>query len=575
MSLDAVSDTATLAPETWAAALLAVDPALGGICLRARAGASREAWVSAALRATGRPARRVPPGIGDGRLFGELDLAATLAAGRPVTARGLLAEIGDGTLVIPMAERMEPGLAGRLAQGWDGGGRFAVLALDESDPGEPGPPPALMDRLAFHLSPEPMPLRRAPVPLAGLSSDDIAQARVALPRTALPDEMIAALAQTAAALGIHSLRALQLAARAARAAAALTGAARVDAPACEIAAALVLAPRARQLPPQEQDESAEPPPDTPPDPPEDGAEDRRSQTDAPPEDLVLEAAAAAIPSDLLAQLAAAAAPRRSGAGAGAGADQKGATRGRPAGSRRGSLGGQARLDLIATLRAAAPWQPMRRKMQPDAAPGRVLVSLDDFRIRRFRQKTEKVVIFVVDASGSAAMTRLAEAKGAVELLLAQAYARRDQVALVAFRGDGAETLLPPTRSLVQAKRRLAGLPGGGGTPLAAGLLAAGEMAAQARRQGLSPLVACLTDGRGNIALDGAPGREAALADARTVAARLRGDGVPALLIDTATRPGPLAADIAAAMGARYLALPRADAARLSAAIGAARDDLAG
>jgi magnesium chelatase subunit D len=101
------------------------------------------------------------------------------------------------------------------------------------------------------------------------------------------------------------------------------------------------------------------------------------------------------------------------------------------------------------------------------------------------------------------------------------------------------------------------------------------MAAQARRQGLSPFLACLTDGRGNIALDGTPGREAALEDAHTVAARLRGGGLPALLIDTAARPGPQGAGIAAAMGARYLALPRADATRLSAAIGAARDDLAG
>ena len=118
---------------------------------------------------------------------------------------------------------------------------------------------------------------------------------------------------------------------------------------------------------------------------------------------------------------------------------------------------------------AAPWQPLRRTMA-GADPGRVIVTPEDFRVRQYRQKREKVVIFCVDASGSAALTRLAETKGAIELMLAEAYVRREQVALIAFRGDKAEILLPPTRSLVQAKRRLAALPGGGGTPLASGLV---------------------------------------------------------------------------------------------------------
>jgi len=79
------------------------------------------------------------------------------------------------------------------------------------------------------------------------------------------------------------------------------------------------------------------------------------------------------------------------------------------------------------------------------------------------------------------MSRLAEAKGAVELLLSEAYSRRDHVSLISFRGDTAEILLPPTRSLVQTKKRLAALPGGGGTPLASGLVEALKMAHQARR----------------------------------------------------------------------------------------------
>jgi len=98
-----------------------------------------------------------------------------------------------------------------------------------------------------------------------------------------------------------------------------------------------------------------------------------------------------------------------------------------------------------------------------------MVRRDDFRVRRFAERAEATTIFAVDASGSAAAARLAEAKGAVELLLAEAYVARTQVALVAFRGTGAEAVLPPTRSLARAKRVLADLAGGGGTPLAAGL----------------------------------------------------------------------------------------------------------
>src|SRR4029450_5166679 len=113
----------------------------------------------------------------------------------------------------------------------------------------------------------------------------------------------------------------------------------------------------------------------------------------------------------------------------------------------------------------------------------------------FRQRTRTTTIFVVDASGSSALNRLAEAKGAVELLLADCYVRRDRVALLAFRGRGADLLLPPTRSLVAAKRGLGGLPGGGGTPLAAGIEAGLALADAVGRKGETPVVILLTDGR--------------------------------------------------------------------------------
>jgi magnesium chelatase subunit D len=162
--------------------------------------------------------------------------------------------------------------------------------------------------------------------------------------------------------------------------------------------------------------------------------------------------------------------------------------------------------------------------------------------------------------------RLAEAKGAVELLLADCYVRRDQVALMAFRGQQAELLLPPTRSLVRAKRSLAGLPGGGGTPLATAIDAAVVMAQGLQRRGLSPLIVMLTDGRANVARNGSGGRELAHTEALQASRQLAAMGVSVLFIDTSPKPQSLAAELASAMRARYLPLPHAGAAMVSQAV---------
>jgi magnesium chelatase subunit D len=223
------------------------------------------------------------------------------------------------------------------------------------------------------------------------------------------------------------------------------------------------------------------------------------------------------------------------------------------GARRGWPRGGQRLALIDTLRAAAPWQRLRGA----AGSGRVAVRPDDFHVKRHRPRLATTTIFAIDASGSAALARLAEAKGAVETLLAECYVRRDEVAVLAFRGQRAELLLPPTRSLVRAKRSLAGLPGGGGTPLAAGLDAARLLAERIARDGATPVLVLLTDGRANIARDGNPGRERAREDALAAARALRAAAVPALVVDTSARPEPAARALAEALGATYLPLPPA------------------
>ncbi len=604
------------AAERWAdalraAALLAVDPwGFGGVALRAGHGPVRERLLTVirSLMPEGSPWRRVPIHAGDDRLLGGLDLTATLAAGRPVGQPGLLAEADGGLLLLAMAERVPASTAARLCAALDTGAcavareglaaarpaRIGVVALDEGTGDDPPPAAALLERLAFRLDLADVPLsvvtafdggRDATAASASHGDPDdaapdraaVAAARARLAAVTVDDAVLRALCATAAALGVDSARASLMALRAARAAAALEGRDAVDDDDAALAARLVLAPRATRWPapadasPEQAQDPPAPPGDRSPDEPDASAPDDASppsEPDAPLDDVVLEAAKAAIPADLLSGLMLAAGLAGAAGSGRAGALRAGRLRGRPAGTRPGLPRDGARLALVDTLRAAAPWQPLRRReaaarepagrAAPGAAP-RLSLRASDLRVSRLQERTETTTIFAIDASGSAALHRLAEAKGAVELLLAECYVRRDRVAVVAFRGRGAEVLLPPTRSLVRARRSLAGLPGGGGTPLASGIDAAATLADAIVRRGGSPIVVLLTDGRANVTRDGAGGRARATDEAIDAAGRLRAGGHAALLLDTSPQAAPAAQALAAAMAAAYVPLPRADA----------------
>jgi magnesium chelatase subunit D len=424
--------------------------------------------------------------------------------------------------------------------------------------------PALRDRLAFELDLRPISPRRVSDTdlqqmMAG-SIQDIVAARERLADIAVPEAMLNVLCGTALALGVDSMRASIMTLAVTRASAALDGNDTATDDDARVAAALVLGPRATRIPPApepeaQDEEEAEPQteqqPDAAPPNPDEDRDDQQDRDTPPPdpgenkpmEDQVLDAAKAAIPAGLLSQLLAGSLQQRATAGK-SGATVKGGQRGRPAGSRRAQPAHGSRLHLIDTLRAAAPWQKIRKATLGAEAQQRVQVRSEDFHIARIKQKTATTTLFVVDASGSSALHRLAEAKGAVELLLADCYVRRDQVALIAFRGKSAELLLPPTRSLVRAKRSLSGLPGGGGTPLATAIDTAASVAEGLRRRGQSPVVVLLTDGRANVARDGTGGRERAQAEATQAARQLSALQVPLLFIDTSPKPQPEAAQLA-------------------------------
>jgi len=597
----------TEAPSTWslavhAAALLAIDPiGLAGARIHAGAGPVRDAWMSLLQTLMGDSAwKRMPVNITDERLLGGLDLSATLSAGRPILQQGVLADVNGGTLILAMAERLPSATGAKLAQVMDSGeihivrdgidqrrdSRFAVIALDEGVSEEEVLLPGLRDRLAFDLdlrSVSWQEVRDYPANL--ISQQEIAAARARLPEVTINDDLLDALCGTAMALGVDSARATLMTLSAARANAALNSDLEVGGDDVRSAAELVLAPRATRLPPvsqpepsseQEQENQQEPDhePEQEPPPEEDSQQsDPDPSTEQNPqalEDQILEATKAAIPAGLLSQLLAGGMQRRASSGK-SGAAVKGGLRGRPSGSRRAMPAHGSRLHLMDTLRAAAPWQKIRKATAKNQQ-AKIQVRAEDFHVARIKQKTATTTLFVVDASGSSALNRLAEAKGAVELLLADCYVRRDQVALIAFRGKQAELLLPPTRSLVRAKRSLSGLPGGGGTPLATAIDTAASVAEGLQRRGITPVIVLLTDGRANVARSGSGGRELAYSEAMEAARQLAVMHMSVLFIDTSPQPQKPAADLAAAMRARYLPLPFAGAASVSLAVRAAALD---
>jgi magnesium chelatase subunit D len=573
-------------PSPWSDALLAlrlfaVDPAGTGIVLRAPAGPVREAWLGQlrAVLPAGMTVRKMPAGIGDEALLGGLDLAATLNTGRKMEQAGLLAAADGGVVVAAMAERLQAGTAAILASVLDEGVcraaraarddrqtcRIGLIALDEGVD-EESLSPVLMDRLAFHIDLNALSYHDCPSEPAHVTPAGVLDAKA----VQVDDAVLEALCSTAASLGAGFVRAPLLALNATRAAAALAGRDIATMEDAAVAARLVLAPRATRLPAEPPTESQAPEPPPPPDdagPPEHQEEEQTLPPDGA--EILLQAAKAAIPQGLLEQIALHGDTGRQRAASGkAGAKRKGGQRGRPVGVRAAPPAPGLRLSLIETLRAAAPWQRIRAQEQANTRT-RISVRRDDFRVVRVEHRTRTTTIFLVDASGSSALNRLAEAKGAVELLLAECYKRRDQVAVLAFRGRDAKILLPPTRSLTRAKRSLAGLPGGGGTPLAAGIDAGFLLAEAVRRAGDTPTLVFLTDGRANVSLSGDGGRAQAEQDAQRASRRLRAAGHKALFVDISPRPNDQARQLSAEMGALYIALPYASAAAVSSAVMAA------